>query len=206
MAGLKVALEMIHEEGLPKVLARHLRLSKALRAGCAALGLAGYGEEGALSPTVVALQVPEKLNGGDIVKRLYEKHRTVIAGSRNKLSGRVIRIGTMGYLSEEDILTDLRHLEDVLPELGFAVTAGTGLRSPVRLVLRRIGETQRALLSDPCPKRLMSIGRIGSRCTRYGVCGQLLSESRFGAAANGVVHGIDAVVMPKDTHLLAAAA
>ncbi len=127
MSGMHAALEMIHEEGLPKVLARHLRLSAALRAGCAAIGLTGYGEVGALSPTVVALQVPEKLNGGDIVKRLYEKHRTVIAGSRNKLSGRVIRIGTMGYLSEEDILTDLRHLEDVLPELGFAVTPGAGL-------------------------------------------------------------------------------
>lgn len=124
MAGMHAALEMIHEEGLPKVLSRHLRLSKALRAGCAALGLAGYGDEYALSPTVVALKVPEKLNGRDIVKRLYEKHRTVIAGSRNKLSGRVIRIGTMGYLSEEDILTDLRHMEDVLPDLGFSVTLG----------------------------------------------------------------------------------
>ncbi len=82
---------------------------------------------GALSPTVVALQVPEKLNGGDIVKRLYEKHRTVIAGSRNKLVGKVIRIGTMGYLSEEDILTDLRHLEDVLPDLGFEVAPGAGV-------------------------------------------------------------------------------
>jgi aspartate aminotransferase-like enzyme len=127
MAGMCTALEMIHEEGLPKVLARHLRLSAALRAGCAAIGLAEYGETGALSPTVVALQVPEKLNGGDIVKRLYEKHRTVIAGSRNKLDGKVIRIGTMGYVSEEDILTDLRHLEDVLPDLGFEVTLGTGV-------------------------------------------------------------------------------
>jgi aspartate aminotransferase-like enzyme len=127
MAGMRAALEMIHEEGLPKVLVRHLRLSAALRAGCAAIGLAGYGEAGALSPTVVALQVPEKLNGGDIVKRLYEKHRTVIAGSRNKLAGKVIRIGTMGYISEEDILTDLRHLEDVLPELGFAATPGAGV-------------------------------------------------------------------------------
>jgi aspartate aminotransferase-like enzyme len=127
MAGLKVALEMIHEEGIPKVLARHLRLSAALRAGCAALGLAGYGEADALSPTVVALQVPEGMNGGDIVKRLYEKHRTVIAGSRNKLVGKVIRIGTMGYLSEEDILTDLRHMEDVLKDLGMSVSAGAGV-------------------------------------------------------------------------------
>jgi aspartate aminotransferase-like enzyme len=127
MAGMKVALEMIHEEGLPQVLARHLRLSAALRAGCAALGLAGYGEAGALSATVVALQVPETLNDGDIVKRLYEKHRTVIAGSRNKLSGKVIRIGTMGYLQEEDILTDLLHLEGVLSDLGLPVTAGAGV-------------------------------------------------------------------------------
>ena len=39
VAGLKVALEMINEEGLPQVLPRHRRLSAALRAGCAALGL-----------------------------------------------------------------------------------------------------------------------------------------------------------------------
>jgi aspartate aminotransferase-like enzyme len=127
MAGLRAALEMIHEEGMRNVLARHLRLSAALRTGCAALGLAGYGEANALSPTVVALQVPEGMNGGDIVKRLYEKHRTVIAGSRNKLSGKVIRIGTMGYLSEEDILTDLRYIEDVLSDLGMSVTPGAGV-------------------------------------------------------------------------------
>jgi aspartate aminotransferase-like enzyme len=131
MAGLHAALEMIQEEGLPNVLARHLRLSAALRAGCAALGLAGYGEAGALSPTVVALQVPEGMNGGDIVKRLYEKHRTVIAGSRNKLVGKVIRIGTMGYLSEEDILTDLLHLEGVLSDLGMAVKPEAGVAAAV---------------------------------------------------------------------------
>ncbi len=35
----------------------------------------------------------------------------MIAGSRNKLDGKVIRIGTMGYLNEDDIRTDLGHLE-----------------------------------------------------------------------------------------------
>lgn len=135
MAGMRAALEMIHEEGLPNVLARHLRLSSALRSGCAALGLAGYGEAGALSPTVVALQVPEGINGSDIVKRLYEKHRTVIAGSRNKLVGKVIRIGTMGYLSEEDILTDLRYMEDVLSDLGMSVSSGAGVAAAT-VVLR----------------------------------------------------------------------
>ena len=126
-AGLKEALEMIHEEGIPNVLARHKKLSSALRAGCAAIGLAPAGQKDSLSPTVVALHVPENLNGGDIVKRLYEKHRTVIAGVRNKFAGRFIRIGTMGHVHEEDILTDLEHLEDVLPELGWAVKPGAGV-------------------------------------------------------------------------------
>lgn len=127
IAGLKEALEMIHEEGLPHVLARHRRLSSALRAGCGALGLSAFGQADALSPTLVAVNVPEKLNGGDIVRGLYERHRTVIAGARNKLAGKIIRIGTMGFVREEDILTDLRHLEDVLTHLGWPVTAGAGV-------------------------------------------------------------------------------
>lgn len=128
ISGLRAALEMIHAEGLPAVLDRHQRLSSALRAGGAAIGLRSFGEQGSLSPTVVALEVPEKLNGADIVRLLYERHRTVIAGARNnRLTGKIIRIGTMGHIHEADILTDLQHLEDVLPSLGHSVTPGAGV-------------------------------------------------------------------------------
>lgn len=126
IAGLREALEMIHEEGLENVLARHLRLSQALRCGANALGLRTFGALDALSSTVVVLEVPEPLDGNAIVKQMYERHRTVIAGSRNKLDGRVIRIGTMGSLSEADILTDLLHLEDTLAHLGWPMRAGDG--------------------------------------------------------------------------------
>ncbi|HEV2687238.1 MAG TPA: alanine--glyoxylate aminotransferase family protein [Bryobacteraceae bacterium] len=127
IVGLREALEMIHEEGLPQALARHKRLSSALRNGCAALGLSSFPQADALSSTVVVLNVPEKLDGGDIVRRLYECHGTVIAGSRNKLSGRVIRIGTMGSVQAGDIVTDLLHMEAVLRELGSKVKAGAGV-------------------------------------------------------------------------------
>lgn len=131
--GLREALEMINGEGLPQVLARHLRLSSALRAGCAALGLSSFPQSGTLSNTVVALNVPENLNGGDIVRQLYEGHGTVIAGSRNKLSGRVIRIGTMGSIEAGDIVTDLLHMEAVLKELGSPVKAGAGVAAAVEV-------------------------------------------------------------------------
>ncbi len=132
--GLREALEMIHEEGLQQVLARHLRLSSALRAGCAALGLSSFPQAGTLSNTVVALNVPQTLNGSDIVRRLYEGHGTVIAGSRNKLSGRVIRIGTMGSIQAGDIVTDLLHMEAVLKELGCPVKAGSGVAAAVEVL------------------------------------------------------------------------
>jgi aspartate aminotransferase-like enzyme len=67
--------------------------------------------------------------GGTIVRRLYGDHRTVIAGARNRLSGRVIRFGTMGAFSAATILTDLLHLEDVLTKLGLPVEAGAGLKA-----------------------------------------------------------------------------
>jgi aspartate aminotransferase-like enzyme len=128
MAGLREALEMIHEEGLPNVLARHQRLSQALRCGCNALGLQTFGKD-TLSNTVVVLEVPEGIAGAQIVKKMYERHRTVIAGSRNKLSGRVIRIGTMGALTEGDVLTDLLHLEDTLVDLGLRASSGIAAAS-----------------------------------------------------------------------------
>ena len=120
VTGLHAALAMIHEEGLPQVLSRHQRLSAQLRDGCEALGLHSFPQARHLSPTVVALKVPEGLHGKQIVRGLYDRFRTVIAGSRNKLDGKVIRIGTMGHIAEEDIRTDLQQLAEILKEIPHA--------------------------------------------------------------------------------------
>ncbi len=135
MAGLREALEMIHEEGLPHVLDRHQRLSAALRAGCEALGLHSFPQADRISSTVVCLHVPETLRGADIVRGMYERHRTVIAGSRNKLEGKVIRIGAMGDLDAGDIFTDLLHLEDTLAALGWHADPGAGVAAAAREIL-----------------------------------------------------------------------
>lgn len=132
IAGLCEALEMIHAEGLPKVLARHASLSSALRVGGHALGLAEFARAPLLSSTVVAFEVPDGLDGGAIVKALYQDHGTVIAGSRNRLQGRVIRIGTMGAFDEGTILVDLAHLEAVLTAMGRPIAPGAGLAAARR--------------------------------------------------------------------------
>ena len=114
VAGLHEALGMIHEEGVPQVLARHRRLSSLLQDGCTALGLPPFAQTNELSATVVCMCVPPALDGKEIVRGMYQRHGTVIAGSRNKLSGKVIRIGTMGHITEGDIVTDLHYLKETL--------------------------------------------------------------------------------------------
>jgi len=132
--GLREAVAMIEEEGLPAVLERHRRLSAALRAGCAALGLPMFPTAPLLSSTVTAARVPAGLDGATIVRHMHARYRTVIAGQRTKLSGRVIRFGTMGWVDAGDILTDLHHLECTLRDLGQAPPAGAGIAAAARVL------------------------------------------------------------------------
>jgi aspartate aminotransferase-like enzyme len=83
--------------------------------------------------------VPDGFDSGRIVRHMYAQNRTVIAGQRTKLSGKVIRFGTMGAITAADVLTDLEQLEATLRELGFTVRAGAGTQAA------------QALLAQPAP-------------------------------------------------------
>ena len=126
VVALAEALRMMSDEGMPQVLARHRRCAAALRAGAAAIGLENFPRSASLSNTVSVFTVPPGLEGGAIVRHLYEKHRTVIAGARNRLAGKVIRFGTMGEIRGDDILTDLIQLEETLAALGHRFSRGAG--------------------------------------------------------------------------------
>jgi aspartate aminotransferase-like enzyme len=126
--GLREALAMIDEEGLPAVLTRHARLSAALRAGFIALGFPMFPKAN-FSATVTVGVVPDGLDGATIVRHMYAHYRTVIASQRTKLDNRVIRIGTMGFVSPADILTDLHYLECTLRDLGRAPEHGAGVQT-----------------------------------------------------------------------------
>lgn len=133
--GLREALAMIEEEGLPAVLARHARLAAALRAGFAALGFPIFPKAN-LSSTVTVGVVPEGLVGSAIVRHMYANYRTVIASQRTKLDNRVIRIGTMGHCGPSDILTDLHYLECTLRDLGRAPPAGAGVQAAAAVLAK----------------------------------------------------------------------
>lgn len=118
LTALHEALMMIGEEGLDATLARHRRLSSALAAGAVAMGFTLF-PKSTPSPTLVVLETPEGIDATALIDRLAGGYNTIIAGTRfEDLKHRMIRIGTMGAISDGDVLTDLHHLAGAVRDLG----------------------------------------------------------------------------------------
>ena len=136
MVGLREVLRMITEEGLPNVLRRHDRLSRATRAGVEALGLTLFPKT-TPSPALTAVQVPPRLDADRVVERFAASHNITIDGGRGPTKGKIFRIGHMGYVDDFDITTALAALEQVLNELGHPVDFGASLGAAQKVFVER---------------------------------------------------------------------
>jgi aspartate aminotransferase-like enzyme len=133
-AGLDVALDLIEQEGLENVLARHQLLARATRAGTAAIGLEVFGDADERSTVVTAVELPEGIDGGKVPGALRKLGITA-NGGQNQLKGKIIRIAHCGYFGAFDILTSLSGLEMVLDQLGHDVEHGAGVGAAQRVFL-----------------------------------------------------------------------
>lgn len=114
--GLDDVLDMIHEETIEKVFARHKNMQKMLRRGLEALELELFVKEEAASPTVTAVtSTPEEI--AHIKNTLEKDYHITIAGGQKDLAGKIIRIGHMGFMFPKDMLAILSALEDILSRL-----------------------------------------------------------------------------------------
>ena len=132
---LDVAIERYHADGAANVCARHERYARALRAAMAALDLELFSHPGAHSVTVVAVKVPDHLKADEIRRALREEAAVVIGGGQQELKGKIIRIGTMGALTQTDILGAIGALEIVLLQQGHPLQIGAGVRAALEVFL-----------------------------------------------------------------------
>jgi aspartate aminotransferase-like enzyme len=132
--GLDVALDLIEDEGLDDVFARHALLARATRAGVAALGLELFGDPDERSTVVTAVDLPDSIDGAKVPGALRKLGITA-NGGQNQLKGRIIRIAHCGYFGAFDILTSLSGLEMVLSQLGHEVEHGAGVGAAQRVFL-----------------------------------------------------------------------
>lgn len=126
--GLREALNMIRKEGLKSMFDHHERLSWATKAAARALGLQLYSKENS-SEALTAIEVPEGVDGQEIVSIMREKRGITIAGGQGKLKGRIFRISHMGYVDAHDIIATISALELTLRELGYVFDLGAGVRA-----------------------------------------------------------------------------
>ncbi|MFD1513818.1 pyridoxal-phosphate-dependent aminotransferase family protein [Halomarina rubra] len=120
---LAVAVEEIHEEGMPNRIERHRRQAKAFQEGFAALGLDPFPEtEGPTvrSNTLTAMSLPESIRGDDSTAFFDAvKERNVsISGGQAHLGGDIFRVSNMGNLTPDQIARGVRTVGEALVDVG----------------------------------------------------------------------------------------
>jgi alanine-glyoxylate transaminase/serine-glyoxylate transaminase/serine-pyruvate transaminase len=96
---LNEALDMLAEEGLPNVLARHSRYAQATRMAVAAWGLElQCTDPTAYAPGVTAIRTPDGHSADRLRNLILEKFNMSLGNGLGRMEDRVFRIGHMGDL------------------------------------------------------------------------------------------------------------
>lgn len=126
--GLREALRIVLEEGLPARFARHLLNARAMKAGLTALGMEYTTVEGHQLPQLHAIRIPPGIDDLATRKRLLNEFGIEIGGGLGDFKGKAWRIGVMGYGSRpNNVLLLLAALETCLLGQGAKINAGTGV-------------------------------------------------------------------------------
>ncbi|MBP0481192.1 L-aspartate--glyoxylate aminotransferase BhcA [Sagittula salina] len=126
--GMREALDMLFEEGLENVYARHHRLAEGVRRAVSAWGLDLVAQEPALySDTVSAIRVPEGFDSNRLTDHAYTAYGVSFGVGLGELNGKAFRIGHLGSLTDVMVLSGLATIEMAMADLDYPITLGSGV-------------------------------------------------------------------------------
>ena len=134
--GLREALAMLRDEGLPNVFARHARLAEACRRAVRALGLGilcKRPEEH--SNTLTAVVMPSGFDSDAFVRHAAQKLDLSLGVGLGAVKGTVFRIGHLGSLNELELLGGLAGVELMLKDFGVPIRLGAGVSAAEEFLL-----------------------------------------------------------------------
>jgi alanine-glyoxylate transaminase/serine-glyoxylate transaminase/serine-pyruvate transaminase len=134
---LHQSCEMILSEGLEERFARHAKLASALRAGLRAVGLRLLCEDAAASNTLTVAYYPEGVRDGEFRKGMAEEYGVVIAGGLGPLKDKAFRVGHMGNVNRNDILSTLSAIEGSLEKQGYRFQPGSGVSAANHILVNQ---------------------------------------------------------------------
>ncbi len=125
--GLNESLEMLLEQGLPNVLARHQRWAEGVRAAVRAWGLAIQCADPARhSPVLTGVVMPTGIDADSVRRLIHERFDLSLGTGLGKVRGRMFRIGHLGDCNELTLLATLAGCEMGLKLSGVRL-AGSGV-------------------------------------------------------------------------------
>ncbi len=132
LRGLRTALDLIAEEGLENIFARHHRLAEGVRRAVSAWGLKLCAKEPKWhSDTVSAIVLPEGVDGAQVVRHGLVQYNTAFGAGLAKVAGKVFRIGHLGSLNEVMVCSALSAAEMTMMDCGVKLKPGSGVGAAV---------------------------------------------------------------------------
>lgn len=128
--GLREALRMLLEEGLPDVFARHRHLAEGVRRAARAWNLPMLCRNPAeYSNTLTAVEVPDGTDADAVLRAAEQQLSLSLGAGLGRLKGRVFRIGHLGALNELEVLATVAGVEMALQIAGVRIEPGSGVRA-----------------------------------------------------------------------------
>jgi alanine-glyoxylate transaminase/serine-glyoxylate transaminase/serine-pyruvate transaminase len=132
LRGLRTSLDIILEEGVENIWARHWRLAEGVRHAVAAWGLRTCAMRPEIaSDTVTGVMVPEGVDGAEVIKTAYHRYNTSFGAGLTKVAGKLFRIGHLGMLDEVKILSGIAAAEISMRDCGIEIQAGSGVGAAI---------------------------------------------------------------------------
>ena len=142
--GLREALRLVHEEGLPARAARHQVNSDALMAGLQTLGLNPLPPPGHRLPMLNCVTLPDGIDEAMMRTQLLQQYGIEIGGGLGPLRGRVWRIGLMGESCRQaHVLTLLNALEEIFAGQGRPAQPGRAVQAATETYTHSLGSARR---------------------------------------------------------------
>lgn len=140
--GLREAIAMLLEEGLPQVFARHQRLALATRAAVQGWGLEILCQEPKeYSPILTTVLMPDGHDADAFRKVVLENFNMSLGAGLSKLAGKVFRIGHLGETNELTLMGALSGVEMGLALAGVPHQSG-GAAAAMRVLADAKEETK----------------------------------------------------------------
>ncbi|MDT4291339.1 aminotransferase class V-fold PLP-dependent enzyme [Methylomonas sp. MO1] len=129
--GLRKALELLLEEGMENVYARHHRLGEGVRRAVAAWGLQTCAQAGWDSDTVTAIVVPADKDARHVISTAYNRYNISLGAGLSEVAGKVFRIGHVGDMNDVSLLGAIAGVEMAMLDNGFDIKPGSGVAAAI---------------------------------------------------------------------------